>query len=200
MNNLTLVTGLWDIGRGELSNGWSRTFDQYLEKFSQLLTIDANMIIFGDEELEKFVKKYRKSDNTQFVRRPLTWFKENTFFNLIQNIRVKPEWFNQSGWLVDSTQARLEMYNPLVMSKMFLLHDAKILDKFDSTHLMWIDGGITNTVHIGYFTHDMVLSKMKDKLNKFSFISILSDVLIKIKQQFNYTETFIFFYNPFLFD
>jgi hypothetical protein len=33
MNNLTLVTGLWDIGRGELSDGWSRSFDHYLENF-----------------------------------------------------------------------------------------------------------------------------------------------------------------------
>jgi hypothetical protein len=63
---------------------------------------------------------------------------------------------------------------------MFLLHDAKILDKFDSTHLVWIDGGITNTVHIGYFTHDMVLSKLKDKLNKFSFISFPYDGKVEI--------------------
>jgi hypothetical protein len=179
-SSVTLVTGIWDIGRGELNEGWSRSFDHYLEKFSQLLSIDCNMIIFGDEELEKFVKKYRKNDNTQFVRRPLTWFKENTFFEPIQKIRTTPEWSAQSSWLPDSTQARLEMYNPLVMSKMFLLHDAKILDKFDSTHLVWIDGGITNTVHIGYFTHDMVLSRLKDKLNKFSFISFPYDGKVEI--------------------
>jgi hypothetical protein len=46
--------------------------------------------------------------------------------------------------------------------------------------LVWIDGGITNTVHIGYFTHDMVLSKLKDKLNKFSFISFPYDGKVEI--------------------
>ncbi len=35
MSNITLVTGLWDIGRGNLTEGWSRSFDGYLEKFKQ---------------------------------------------------------------------------------------------------------------------------------------------------------------------
>ena len=76
MDNITLVTGLWDIGRGNLSEGWSRPFDSYLEKFSQLLEIDCNMIIYGDHELEKFVKERRSEDNTQFILRDLSWFKE----------------------------------------------------------------------------------------------------------------------------
>jgi hypothetical protein len=62
------------------------------------------------------------------------------------------------------------MYNPLVMSKMFLLHDAKILDKFNSEYLFWIDAGITNTIHSGYFTHDNVLDKLSKYISKFSFV------------------------------
>lgn len=62
------------------------------------------------------------------------------------------------------------MYNPLVMSKIFLLNDARILDKFNSDKLFWIDAGISNTVHIGYFTHDNVLEKISKKINKFSFV------------------------------
>ena len=42
---ITLVTGLWDIGRGELSDGWSRSYEHYLDKFSQLLKVENNMII-----------------------------------------------------------------------------------------------------------------------------------------------------------
>jgi hypothetical protein len=56
------------------------------------------------------------------------------------------------------------------MSKMFLLNDAKILDRFKSNLLYWIDAGITNTVHSGYFTHDKVLEKLENKLNKFNFV------------------------------
>jgi len=168
---ITLVTGLWDIGRGDLSEGWSRSFDHYLEKFKQLLTIDCNMIIFGDSELEKFVNKNRISKNTQFILRDKNWFINNEFYEKIQKIRTNPNWFNLSSWLKDSTQAKLSLYNPLVMSKMFLLHDAKLLDKFNSDKLYWIDAGITNTVHIGYFTHDKVLEKINLLYDKFLFIS-----------------------------
>ena len=170
MDKLTLVTGLWDIGRGNLTEGWSRTFDHYLEKFSQLLQIDCNMIIYGDNELQDFVKSRRNEENTQFILRDLNWFKSNEFYNKIQNIRSNPNWYNLSGWLPESTQAKLEMYNPLVMSKMYLLHDAVILDKFNSDKLFWIDAGLTNTVNVGYFTHDMVLSKIENLSNNFLFV------------------------------
>ena len=167
---ITLVTGLWDIGRGDLSEGWSRSFDHYLNKFEQLLQVDCNMIIFGDSELEKFVNERRSITNTQFVLRDLNWFKNNEFYNQIQSIRTNPKWFNLAGWLKDSTQARLEMYNPLVMSKMFLLHDAVLLDKFNSEKLYWIDAGLANTVHMGYLTHDKVLPRIDDLFSNFTFI------------------------------
>jgi len=166
----TIVTGLWDIGRGELTEGWSRKFEHYLNKFEDFLKIPHNLIIFGDEELKKFVFERRSEKNTQFIQRDLSWFTNNDFYHKIQTIRTDPNWFNQVGWLRESTQAKLEMYNPLVMAKMFLLHDAKILDNFDSEYMFWLDAGISNTVHPGYFTHDLVLDKMKNISDKFMFV------------------------------
>jgi hypothetical protein len=169
MVKTTLVTGLWDIGRGNLSEGWSRSFDYYLKKFEQLLQVDCNMIIFGDKELESFVFKRRSEKNTQFVVRELSWFKNNDFYDKIQKIRTNSNWYNLAGWLKDSTQAKLEMYNPLVMSKMFLMNDARILDKFNSEKLYWIDAGLSNTVNMDYFTNDNLLEKI-DFFDKFTFI------------------------------
>jgi hypothetical protein len=170
MSNITLVTGIWDIGRGSLSEGWSRPFQHYLDKFEQLLKCEENMIIFGDEELQKFVFERRSESNTQFILRPLSWFTDSEFFDKIQKIRTNENWQNLAGWLKESTQGRLENYNPLVMSKVFLLHDAKIMDKFNSEYMFWIDGGLTNTVHQGYFTHDKVLNNLSKHISKFSFI------------------------------
>jgi hypothetical protein len=168
-SNITIVTGLWDIKRGDLKEGWSRSFDHYLNKFSALLDIPYNMIIFGDEELRDFVFEKRTEENTMFITRDQEWFK-GEFYDPIQKIRTDEKWFNQVGWLKDSTQASLDLYNPLVMSKPYLLHDAKILDKFDSTHMFWLDAGIANTVHTGYFTHDKVLDKLSN-VDKISFIA-----------------------------
>jgi hypothetical protein len=170
MNKVTLVTGLWDIGRGDLKEGWLRSYSHYLNKFEELLKIKENLIIYGDNELKKFVEERRSSDNTQFILRELSWFTDNEYYDKIQGIRTNPDWYNQTGWLPESTQARLEMYNPLVMSKMFLLNDARIFDMFDSDYMFWIDAGLTNTVHWGYFTHDNVLDKISNYFSKFSFI------------------------------
>ncbi len=169
MSKLTLVTGLWNIKRDELGEGWSRSFEHYLEKFDQLLKVDNNMIIFGEESLRDFVFERRNPENTLFISRSTEWFK-NEFYQKIQEIRTNQEWYSQAGWLTESTQARLEMYNPLVMSKVFLLHDAKVFDPFDSDYMFWIDAGLTNTVHPGYFTHDKVLDKLPKYINKFSFV------------------------------
>ena len=187
MSNITLVTGIWDIGRGNLTEGWSRPFQHYLDKFEKLLEVEENLIIFGEEELREFVFQRRTHENTQFIVRPLSWFTESEFFPLIQNIRTNPDWYNQVGWLSESTQAKLDNYNPLVMSKVFLLNDARIMDQFNSEYLFWIDGGITNTVHPGYFTHDKVLDKLSKYVSKFSFVSFPYDAETEI-HGFNYSK------------
>lgn len=169
---ITLVTGLWDIKRSELSEGWGRSFeDHYLAKFKDLLKLDEiNLIVFGDRDLESFVYSIRTKENCQFIIREQEWFK-NELFDKIQEIRNKPEWCNQAGWLPESTQAKLEMYNPLVMSKMFLLNDARILDQFDSDYMYWIDAGLSTTVHTGYFSQDNVLEKVSNLFSKFTFVA-----------------------------
>jgi len=186
-NKVTIVTGLWDIGRNNLSNDWARSMDHYLQKFGELLKIDENMIIFGDENLQKFVSERRDNSNTQFILRNNDWFKNNDYFDLIQTIRVNEQWLNQTGWIKDSTQSKLEYYNPLVMSKMFLLNDARIMDKFDTEYLFWLDAGITNTVHPGYFTHDKVFNSINKYFDKFSFITFPYEGATEI-HGFNLTE------------
>lgn len=184
---VTLVTGLWDIGRDLLTNDWSRSFDHYLGKFDALLKTEDNMIIFGDESLQKFVMERRDLSNTQFILRSTDWFKDNEYYELIQKIRTSPDWYNQVGWLSESTQAKLEIYNPLVMSKVFLLNDARLMDKFNSDYMFWIDAGLTNTVHPGYFTHDKVIQKLPKFINKFSFLAFPYDAESEI-HGFNYQE------------
>lgn len=171
MNKPTIVTGIWDLNRASLSEGWSRSFDHYLSHLEKLMKCDNNMIIYIESKYKSFVEEFRKTENTLIIVRELDWFKNNgDMFTKIQNIRTNPEWFNQVGWLAESTQAKLEMYNPVVMSKMFLLNDASILDPFNSSHLIWVDGALTNTVHEGYFWKDNVINKIDKLFTKFSFV------------------------------
>ncbi len=55
---ITYVTSFYDIKRGQSLSPRSR--DYYLNYFRQLLEVDMNLIIFGDDYLKEFVWKYRK--------------------------------------------------------------------------------------------------------------------------------------------
>lgn len=174
MQDITLVTGIWDLQRESAPEGWNRSFDHYISNFKNLLsaTQDINLCIFIDPSIEHIVWEIRDKKNTKVYYHTKDNFKGNffPFFDKIQSIRTNPEWYNQVGWLKDSTQGSLEYYNPMVMSKMFLLHNAKCFNPFDSNYYFWIDGGITNTIHPGYFSHDKVLSKIKYIVDKFLFV------------------------------
>jgi hypothetical protein len=61
------------------------------------------------------------------------------------------------------------------------------MDQFDSEYMFWIDGGLTNTVHPGYFTHDKVLDKLSKYISKFSFICFPYDAEQEI-HGFNYKK------------
>lgn len=180
----TLVTGIWDLGRESIGEGWSRSFDHYLNHFDKLLSDlkDINLIIFADSNTEEFVWQRRSRENTAVFHHAKDNFSGNffPFFDKVQEIRHKPEWKNQTGWLAESTQARMEWYNPMVMSKPFLLHNAKIFDPFDSKYMFWIDGGISNTVHLGYFYHDKVLDKIEQVLDRLLFICFPYDTNTEI--------------------
>ena len=164
-NKYTLVTGLWDIKRDSLSEGWNRSFeDHYLAQFRNLLELDCNIIIYGDKELQQFVVDNRINKPYMFIHRDIEWFKQE-FYDQIQSIRTDPKWYNQAPWLKDSTQAKLEMYNPLVMSKMFLLNDATHYGDFENYY--WIDAGLTHTVNIDLLKH---VKKLPKKINRFTFV------------------------------
>ena len=172
MGDLTIVTGIWDLGRDRAGPGFERPFDHYRAKFAQLLEADVPMVVFGDESLRGFVHDHRDGRPTDFRVRPASYFRSNfDCYAQVQSIRADPAWLGQAGWLPASTQASLELYNPMVMSKMFMLNDASIWNPFGTSHFAWLDGAITNTVHPGYFTRDRCLSRVERWLEKFFFVS-----------------------------
>ena len=165
---LTVVTGLWDINRA------GRSFDHYIENFNKFLEMPVNMFIYVPKDLEHLVWKKRSRSNTHVRIFELEDIKNNfyqPFWDKTQEIRTNPEWLNQAGWLAGSPQALNEWYNPIVQSKMFMLHDSKILNIFDTDYFIWLDAGITNTVYEKYFTDNKCLDKLIPHLNTFLFLS-----------------------------
>ena len=172
MSNYTLVSGLWNIGRDE------RNFkSHYITKFKEFLKIDANMILFLPKELEELTWEIRNRDNTYIKITELEDLKTNLYaphWDKTQGIRNNPEWLNitgEGGWLHKSPQATLEYYNPIVMSKMFMLSDASLYNIFDSEYFYWLDAGITNTVPSTHLIDNRALDKVVDHTENFLFLS-----------------------------
>lgn len=174
-NNVTIVTGLWDLGRGNL-NGWGkRDFSNYKKNFFELLETNAQMCIWIPQELEEDVLKIRGDKPTKlFIKNVEDFEVWNPFFEDIEKIRVKDDWRNFAGWLSESPQAELKYYNPIMFTKFFMLNDSAIVNPFNSNYFFWVDGGLTNTVNQGYFNHDNVLDNLDNyvKFNDNKFIQI----------------------------
>jgi hypothetical protein len=166
--DLTVVTGLWDISRT------GRSFDHYIENFKKFLDMPVNMFIYVPQDLEYLVWEKRNKTNTQVRVFELEDIKNNfyqPFWDKTQQIRTSKEWLEQATWLPGSPQALNEWYNPIVQSKMFMLHDAKIINSFDTNYFIWLDAGITNTVYDKHFTENNCLDKLIPHLNTFLFLS-----------------------------
>ncbi|MGE0449058.1 MAG: WlaTC/HtrL family glycosyltransferase [Vicinamibacterales bacterium] len=173
MQNLTLVTGLFDLGRGSaqgLGPGFVRPFEQYLDHFARLLQVDAPMSVYIEPRHEPFVWQHRSRHNTRVFHRRIESFRtEFQFYDQVQRIRQDPSWRSRAAWLAESPQANLELYNPLVMSKMGMLHDQSIINPFGTDHLLWIDAGIAATCG-GYLQDPRWLARLQPLLDKFLFL------------------------------
>jgi len=173
-SNITLVTGIWDLGRNNAGEGFKRPFSHYIVKFTELLAAlkEYNVVVYIEEKYADLINNIRSPHNTVVRIKETNSFKEHfPFYEQVSNIRKTEAWLNQAGWLRESTQATMELYNPMVMSKMFMLHDEKIRNPFNTEYIYWIDGGLTNTVHPGYFSKDKVIEKIPEITDKFLFIS-----------------------------
>jgi hypothetical protein len=165
--NTTLVTGFWDyIGLENLSE--NEFFDNiYVKNFIEILKLNVNLIIFGDESAKKIVEKIRNQTNTQFILRNIDWFK-NEFFEKIVSLR---ESNSTVGFFDNDTyvNSNYEMFHPINLFKIFLLNDASILSIFKSKKYFWIDNNFPNFVDQKYFN---LLSLLENNIvidNKFLF-------------------------------
>lgn len=167
-NNLTIVSGLWDINRA--GRDWSR----YEEHFDKFLKIPCNMVLWVPKSLESFVWERRSKENTFVKLYELEDIKKgmfSPFWDKWQSIRTSQKWQNQAGWLPESPQCKNEYYNPIVMSKMFFLHDSKIWNPFDTDYFIWLDAGISQTVYENYFYESKNLDRITENLDPFLFLS-----------------------------
>jgi hypothetical protein len=190
-NDITFVTGLWDLGRDKIGNSFKRDFSShYLVQFEKLLALEIKLVIYCNKEVADFVWARRDPRNTVVINKDLDSFKTNfDFYEQVQAIRNNLSWKTQASWLSDSPQSVLEYYNPVVMSKFFMLHDVSIMNPLDSENFYWIDAGLASTVHPGYFYKDKVQEKLPNIIKSLLFVCFPYDGQVEVhgfeKKKFN---------------
>lgn len=101
------------------------------------------MVIFIPEEFEEHLRidKSRIHVIHMHGAELETYF---PYWERVQQIRTSKLWNQQAqltGWLSNAPQARLPQYNPLVMSKLWLLRDAARVNPWGARYHLWMDAG-----------------------------------------------------------
>lgn len=169
VQNLTIVTGLWNINRE------GRPFDHYTENFKKFLDIPCRMFVYIQKDYEHLVweNDKRTKENTFVKIYELEDVKSlyAPFWDKTQEIRVNPEWLELAPWLPGSPQASNEWYNPIVQSKMFMMHDVTIWNPFNTKYFLWIDAGLANTVDHSTLIHPEFYNNIVKHIDPFLFLS-----------------------------
>ena len=141
----TIVTALYDIGRGELKGIDSyRPFSKYLSWFKNLLSINAPMVVFVDQSLASYVKEHRPENyQTKVVIRKFQELKAYKYHDRIQNtihkmhrqVKKKPNHF------INCPEFSTAKYQTVIYSKFDLLLEVSEENPFDSNYFFWLDAG-----------------------------------------------------------
>lgn len=146
--NITLVTAIFDIGRDKLDD-FGRDFSFYIDNLCNLLKLDYNFVIYTDRQTKSLIKnKTKTGKNIIFVEKNIDDIFDNNvdIFSKLEKVRNDKSWYEKIDWLSKSPQIQLRNYNPIVMSKIFILSDCSIFNFHNDDYLFWIDCGINNTV------------------------------------------------------
>lgn len=140
--SVTLVSALLDLGRDKLGGGFSRGFQEYINRFRGFMNYNLPKVIFIDEAHYDEVKPLIDSSPSpvKVLFRSREFLEQLPYYSKIQKVRTKPGWASQAGWLMDSPQAKLPHYNPLVMSKLFWLREVARENPFNTDAFLFIDG------------------------------------------------------------
>ena len=131
----TIVTALYDIGRGNLSedNQGHRKFDAYLEWFKSVLRIRCPLVVFIPNSLESFAKTYRDDERTRIICRELSELSTRKYHEKIQE--------NMNLCNRSEIEFNVPEYVEVIFGKFKFLQEVCDTNPFDTEYFFWIDAG-----------------------------------------------------------
>ncbi|KAK7011350.1 protein HtrL [Biomphalaria glabrata] len=141
--SFTVVTGLFDIGRG---SWWTQTrsYNEYLSHLFQILKLDVNLIIFIEPKGKDFVA-WARQGREQRTKIIVQEIKDLEYFPLLGRITeiMESEQFQNANenYKKGKCEAVFPLYNLVTNSKITLVHQAISRNPFSSHYFIWLDGG-----------------------------------------------------------
>lgn len=116
---------------------------EYYDRFNYILDRGFKMVVFMPYEFKSHL--HIQDDRVTIVHFPSEDIKNYfPYYDRVEEVRLSPLWVSQgvqTGWLGKSPQAKLPGYNPLVMSKVYLLRDAAELNPYRTKYFLFVDSG-----------------------------------------------------------
>lgn len=144
MVEFTVVTGFFDIGRGEWDR-YNRKLEEYFIYFENTLKLKVNMVIFIESKHYEFVKDIR--DTILNVRTIICKMEIEELYmyqhlDRITDIQNSPN-FALNHPNPTAPEICKPLYNVVVCNKMDFLQKATEIDK-ESQYFIWLDAGYTH--------------------------------------------------------
>ena len=140
--NITIVTSLIDINRGEWNNIYQRTIEDYFYYLQHVLNLRNNFYIFIDKRYYEALDYLCKKQNNKYKLVPvsiedLTMYKyRNKMIDIMSSKEYKE---NQKDPICP--EVTKPEYNIVVNSKIEFLYKASLDNVFNSTYFIWLDAG-----------------------------------------------------------
>ncbi|XP_052067166.1 protein HtrL-like [Mytilus californianus] len=141
-NSATLVTAIYDIGRGNWLN-WKRSFVTYIQNFSHILKLNTKLVVFCEKSTEKYLRKqygHLEHSKVVFIVKRFSKIEFERYRQILYNI-IETDDFKENNTMLQHPEGFSVEYIILMNNKLSFLKEAIKADIFKSSHFFWIDSG-----------------------------------------------------------
>jgi hypothetical protein len=141
--DFVIVTSLHNLD--EVKRDDNRSWDTYLEWFSETLKIKCPFIIFADSDLSSFIMSHRDKHSTFIINEEL---EEIPFYHLkdqIQSILDSEEYKTKMSD-TNRVECKDSMYSVIQYSKFKWLKRSSEINPFNSKYFFWLDAGASRFI------------------------------------------------------
>jgi len=144
LNKPVIVQALFDIERDKWSN-FTMSYHTYLHWMRNVLSLDANIVIFTEEKFFESIYGNRKvfdpdMSKTKIIVQTLEDLPAYRLFHTrLKNVMESQEFKSISSF--DVPEMTKPLYNILMFNKLYWLRQARDNNYFDSDVLVWKDAG-----------------------------------------------------------